>query len=39
MKAPAILAIMLVEGEASRIKAADKDDWPRDFFEALVKVD
>ena len=39
MKAPAILAVMLVEGEASRVKTADKDDWSRDFFEALVKVD
>ena len=30
---------MLIEGETTRIKAADKGDWPRDFFEALVKVD
>jgi len=39
VKAPAILAIMLIEGETKRIKAADKDDWPRDFFEAPVKTD
>ena len=39
VKTPAILAVMLVEGESARVKAADKGEWPRDFFEALVKVD
>ena len=39
IRAPTILAVMLVEGEAARLKAADKENWPRDFFEALVKSD
>ena len=34
-----ILSILLIEGSEAKFEASDKKNWPKDFFEALVKSD